>query len=223
MAKMEERESWESYERFIASGSLDRYTKLLARYELFKMVVDLPGDIVECGVLKGDGILFWARLIQIFNPLSRRRVIGFDTFEGYRESSENKQDREAVESFLKKTNYQGYSENQIMAKAESLNLGHRIQLIKGDANRSIRDYVQKNHGCRIALLNLDFDVYRPTLAALENLYPLVVPQGVIVFDEYGVHEWGESSAVDSYFGDRGGTFKSFPWSFSPTAYLVKGK
>jgi hypothetical protein len=81
---MSEKESWRTYDDFLMQGTLDRYTKLWARYELFQRVVDLPGDIVECGVLNGGGVLYWARLLQVFNPLSQRKVIGFDTFEASR-------------------------------------------------------------------------------------------------------------------------------------------
>jgi hypothetical protein len=50
----------------------------------------------------------------------------------------------------------------------------------------------------------------------------VVPGGVIAFDEYAVPEWGgESRAVDEFFRGKGCTMKSFPWSFSPTAYMIK--
>jgi hypothetical protein len=31
-------------------------SKLLARYEIFKMVLNLPGDIVDCGVYRGTSL-----------------------------------------------------------------------------------------------------------------------------------------------------------------------
>jgi hypothetical protein len=50
---MSEKESWRTYDDFLMQGTLDRYTKLWARYELFQRVVDLPGDIVECADAAG--------------------------------------------------------------------------------------------------------------------------------------------------------------------------
>jgi peroxiredoxin len=44
-----------------------------------------------------------------------------------------------------------------------------------------------------------------------------------VFDEYAVHRWGESKAVDEFFKDKNAALKSLPWTFSPTAYLKKEK
>ena len=76
-------------------------------------------------------------------------------------------------------------------------------------------------GFRIALLNMDLDLAEPTLAALEALWPRVVPGGVVVFDEYSVARWTESNAVDQFFEEKPVALKTLPWSRTPTAYLVK--
>ena len=218
---MPRQKSWDSYNDFLLHGTLDRFTKILARYELFKRIVDIPGDVVECGVFKGTGVLYWAKLIQIFNPLSIRQVVGFDTFEGFPEETTSEHDKKSGEEFIQESSYSGVSRDDIMAVAASLDLGHKIELMEGDATFTIEDYVRKNPGFRIALLNLDFDVYAPTAAALEWLYPLVVPGGVISFDEYASKGWGESDAVDEFFGDKNVVYHSIPWALSPTAYVVK--
>jgi len=218
---MGKKEIWDSYNELLMKGKLDRFTKMFARYELFKRVVDLPGHIIECGVLKGAGVLYWAKLIQIFNPLSIRKVIGFDTFRGYPETTKYDYDKKAGEKFLKDSEYDGVSPRQIMKIAESLGLDHRIELIKGDATKTIKKYVESNPGLRVSLLNLDFDIYDPTIEALNHLYPRVVPNGVIIFDEYASLKWGESDAVDDFFKDKEVVYTSFPWALSPTAFLVK--
>ena len=54
-----------------------------------------------------------------------------------------------------------------------------------------------NPGVRISLLHFDCDLYRPTITALQCLWDLVVPGGIVAFDEYGIAPWeGESLAVD---------------------------
>lgn len=58
--------------------------KILARCELFKMVMDVPGDIVECGVFKGSGLYTWAKLMRLFRPNNEGRIVGFDFFEADR-------------------------------------------------------------------------------------------------------------------------------------------
>ena len=213
--------SWESYNSFMLRGSAQRFTKVLARYELFKRIIDLPGDIIEGGVFKGAGVLYWAKLIQIFNPLSERRVIGFDTFEGYPEDTRYHYEKEAAEEFLSDSTDNIVTPQDILAVAASHGLEQRIELVKGDATHTIKKYVKDNPGLRVALLNNDLDGYYPTAAALEHIYPLLVPGGVIAFDEYGERFWGESQAVDEFFKDKSVVYHSFPWAFSPTAYVVK--
>jgi hypothetical protein len=213
--------TWDAYNDLLLRGPLDRFTKMWARYELFKQVIDLPGDIVEGGVFKGAGLLYWAKLIQVFNPLSRRRVVGFDTFSGYPESTRHEYDRIKGGEFLKASNYLGGSPEAIMATAREVGLESRVEIIKGDAGTTMEQYVDKNPGFRVALMNLDFDTYDPTIAALKHLYPLVVPNGVVVLDEYAAREWGESNAVDQYFRGKNLILRSFPWALSPGAYVVK--
>ena len=93
--------------------------------------------------------------------------------------------------------------------------------MKGDGTITIRDYVRSNPGFRIALLNLDFDVYEPTAAALEHLFPLIVPNGIVLCDEYAKRGWGESDAVDAFFRDKGVTYHSIPWALSPMAFVER--
>ncbi len=218
---MLKQQSWDSYNDFLLSGTLDRFSKLFARYELFKRVVDIPGDIVEGGVLKGTGVLFWAKLIQIFNPLSPRKVIGFDTFEGFPELTSSPNDRLSSTQFVAESNYQPVSPESILDIALSLGLAQRIELVRGDACVTVEQFVKERPGFRVALLNLDFDLYEPTAAALQHLFSRIVPKGIVVLDEYAAHKWGESDAVDEFIKDKGIVLNSFPWALSPTAYFQK--
>lgn len=218
---MDPQESWRSYDEFLRRAGDDRFTKLLARYELYKRVVEFPGDVVECGVFKGAGLLYLARLCRIFNPTMNRRIIGFDTFGGYPSGPEGAAETEAARRFSEAAGYDLPSMDALIATAEALGLSDRIELVPGEARSSVEAYVRDNPGFRIALLNLDFDTYEATLTALEHLYPLVVPGGVVIVDEYGERGWGESDAVDEYFRDVGVVLRSFAWANSPTAYLVK--
>src|SRR6202000_2196869 len=71
-------------------------SKLLARYELYKMISDLPGDIVECGVYRGASLFQWANFIELFAPHSQKTVIGFDTFKGFSRILSYDPDRQSV-------------------------------------------------------------------------------------------------------------------------------
>src|SRR3954470_20387514 len=71
----------EAFPRFASKRSLARF---LCRQELYRRVLDVNGAIVECGVFNGAGLFTWAQLANIFEPTNyNRKVIGFDTFEGF--------------------------------------------------------------------------------------------------------------------------------------------
>ena len=101
---------------------------------------------------------------------------------------------------------------------------NRIEFIKGDAVQTVPDFVKaKGNGLRVALLNLDVDLYKPTKAALEHFVPSMVRGGIIVLDEYAVDTFGgESKAVDEYFQQKFGKrppIQKFPWHSNPSAYI----
>ena len=156
-----EAKSWEAYNDLLLYGGVDRLNKILARYELFKMIVELPGDIVEGGVFKGTGLFYWAKLIEIFNPRTSRKVVGFDTFEGYPEQG-RKYELQAARQFEDTAGFQPVSAEELTRIAASQNLQGRIELVKGDVTSTVKEYVEANPGFRIALLNLDFDTYDAT-------------------------------------------------------------
>ncbi|HLE72869.1 MAG TPA: TylF/MycF/NovP-related O-methyltransferase [Anaerolineales bacterium] len=220
---MEEQQRWDLYNQFSLWGDVERYTKMLARYELFKLIADKPGDIVEGGVLKGAGLLYWAKLVEIFNPQSRRKVIGFDTFEGYPEDSGKGHDRKTAKNFkqIQIKNNRDVAMQTIMETAKQQGLEYRIELVKGKAEESIPAYIEANPGFRAALIDLDFVLYEPTLAALEYLYPCVVSGGVVALDEYAVAGAGETEAVDEFLAGKHVKLLAFPWAKSPTAYFMK--
>jgi hypothetical protein len=75
------------------------------------------------------------------------------------------------------------------------------------------------------LLHFDLDLYEPTKYALDRLWDLVLPGGVVVFDEYALPPWGgETTAWDEFAAERGLTgckIRKFPWSLTPNGFLIK--
>jgi len=74
-------EKIEAFQKYATHKSI---AKFLTKYEIFKMIEKVNGSIIECGVLHGTGLMTWAKLSTIFEPANHtRKVIGFDTFEGF--------------------------------------------------------------------------------------------------------------------------------------------
>ena len=64
--------------------------KLIAHYEIYKMIKNLPGNIIELGVFKGESLLRFAYLTEIFEPYDRSfKLVGFDTFTGFTKINKN--------------------------------------------------------------------------------------------------------------------------------------
>lgn len=205
------------YDEFLAQTDPGRLQKVLARYELFKLAMETPGDIVECGVFKGSGIYTWVKLMLLFKPRNEFRVVGFDFFGGDRSGDYAlPADRECVDFHAR-----DWSDPAQIRRTCAQWGFDRVELIPGNVIETTRTYVRENAGARISLLYLDVDNYEGSLAILENLFPMVVPGGVIAFDEYALRGFGESDAVDRFFGGRPARIRSFPWANTPSGYIVK--
>ena len=192
--------------------------QLLARNELFKTIVQVHGVIVECGVYLGGGVLTWAQLSAIHEPYNHiRRVIGFDTFEGFPALSH--EDGEVGLDYAKSgglaTQAQADVEEAIRLYDLNRPLGHipRVELVVGDGCKTIPKYLADNQHLVVALLYLDFDLYEPTKVALETFVPRMPKGGVIVFDELCQKQWpGEALAVDAIVGIRNLRIQRFPFT-----------
>ena len=71
--------------------------RLIYFQRMFERVKDVPGDIVECGVSVGHGILAFALLCELSG--SNRKIWAFDSFEGF--PPPTNQDRKTDRSFQK--------------------------------------------------------------------------------------------------------------------------
>ena len=172
-------------------------TTALTRIELFKMALETQGAIVECGVHKANSLMLYYHLSSIFEPYNfHRKIIGFDTFEGFRSLSKN-DNNDLSEKQFSDTNYDHIIEwIKLQDKNRTLNHIEKCELIKGDATVTIPKYVEENKHLIISLLYLDFDIYEPTNIALKYLLPLVPKGGVVGFDEVNCKEWiGETVAL----------------------------
>ncbi len=203
--------------------------RMLARYEAFKMVEQLPGSIVELGVFKGESLLFFAKLVELMNMHDRAcTVIGFDNFSGFPEldPKDGKEDLRIDKKVGGWSSENYYEDLQQLLKIFNHDrmAGHkqRIELIEGEITQTVPAYIQENPGLKIKLLHLDCDLYKPTLTGLKYLYDKVVKGGVILLDEYGLSEFpGETAAVDEFFAENMPVIRKFPYYTTPGGYIIK--
>lgn len=203
--------------------------KTLALYEAFKMVADLPGSIVELGVYKGESLLLFGKLLEIFNPNDRScAVIGFDNFAGF--APLHDKDGGADPSVGRVAG--GWSpaahRDELLGLINAFDhdrmVGQkpRIRLVEGDIRETAPKFAADNPGLRIRLLNLDCDMYEPTLAGLRAFYDRLVPGGIVLLDEFAFEAFpGESRAVEEFFGGQMPAIRKFPMHSNPGGYFVK--
>ncbi len=223
---LDARDLMENFMLFLRRVNL---AKFMAHIELFRQIVDLPGCVVECGVFKGMSLLTWTKLIEVYCPGDTlKRVVGFDTFEGF----VNLAEQDGAENVRRGKlpggwNAAGFLPTleravEITQQDSMIPRFRRVELVKGNVSETVPAYVERNPGLRIALLHLDLDLYEPTLVALTHLYPLVVAGGVVLLDEYGMDDFpGESAAFDEYFADRRPRLVKFPYISTPGGYFIK--
>ncbi|NOT84747.1 MAG: class I SAM-dependent methyltransferase [Methylococcaceae bacterium] len=192
----------DNFELYVRRQSLTRF---LARYELFKQTLDVKGSIIECGVHHGGGLMAWAKMSAGLEPMAiHRKVYGFDTFEGF--PSVDKSDFTDIQEnnhlvtggfSAGKSSFE-YINDAITEFDDNrfLNQFNKVELIKGDATKTIPEFMEKNQHLIISLLFLDFDLYEPTKAALEYFLTRVPKGGIIAFDEINNASWpGETKAL----------------------------
>lgn len=191
-------EKLDNFAKFTPRQTLARF---LYRSEVFQRIEKVQGSIVELGVLWGGGIMSWAQLSAIYEPLNyQRKIIGFDSFAGFSELAD--EDKSGTSQHLKEGGLavDSYDDLQqaITLYDQNRFLGHipKVELVPGDIMETLPQYLQENPHTVVSLLNLDVDVYEPTKCALELLAPRMPKGAVIMFDELNTKQWpGETVAL----------------------------
>lgn len=215
----------DKFNNFTKYTTRQALTKFLCKNEIFKKIIKVEGSIIECGVLFGGGLMTWAQLSSIYEPTNHsRKIIGFDSFKGFAKLSEKDRKSKSVHAKKGGLRVDSYKDLQEAIKLFDQNrfIGHipKIILVKGDANKTILQYLNENPHTVVSLLYLDFDVYQPTKKALEKFLPLMPKGAVIAFDELNNPHWpGETQALLDTAGIRHYKIQRFSFS-SYISYVV---
>jgi hypothetical protein len=193
----------QNFAKYVPRQVLARF---VSKYELFKLIVNVQGSIIEGGVLRGGGLMTWAQLSAILEPVNyQRQIIGFDTFSGFTDLSE--EDKKGTSEFSKKGELAVDSFADLKACIDLYDanrfIGHieKVRLVKGDVKTTIPAYLEDNPHTVVSLLYLDFDVFEPTKIAIENFLPRMPKGAVLAFDELNIDSWpGEALAVMNTVG-----------------------
>lgn len=170
---------------FLNSKTLAR---ILFMDHLYKQVIEVMGVVMEFGTHWGSNLAQFSALRGIYEPFNRhRKIIGFDTFQGFLdiESKDGESELMQVGHLKLPIGYENYLE-EVMSFHEAENpLSHikKFELCKGDATIELPSYLKRHPETIISLAYFDLDLYRPTKECLEIISSRLVKGSVVAFDE----------------------------------------
>lgn len=180
--------------------------KILYLNELYQAIRNLPGVVIEFGVWWGANLALFESFRSVYEPYNwTRKVVGFDTFQGYPSISEKDgaSDYAAVGGYTVSKGYEDYLQKLLSAHEADNVMAHikKHELVKGDVVETISKYLVDNPQTVIALAYFDLALYEPTKKCLEAIRPYLVRGSVLAMDELNSAEFpGETIAVREVLG-----------------------
>ena len=164
----------------------------------------IPGDVIEIGCYEGNTAILLAKVLKDFS--SKKKLVLYDSFHGLQKFSS--QDSPL---FLK--------EGGCCSTIDTLDKSFdRFQqkydrLVPGNILMTLPRCLPKN----ISFAHIDVDLYRPTLHALQSIFPRMEKGGIIILDDYGdPFIPGVKKAVSQFFKNKKPPMKvlyagEYPW------------
>ena len=198
----------EDFPRFSGHMSIGRYLTL---YELYKKTMGISGHICEVGTFKGSSLLWFTKLLQIYEPESLTQVHGFDWFEGTGEDS--------VELKIEKGSYKA-SYEEVLALIKLQNLQNNCFAHKLNVVTELEKFFKDNPHLYFKVIFLDAGFYDVVKKSIEVLWPRLNKGGILILDQFS-HELspGEALAVKEMLPNE--KIQTIPNSWMPNAYIVK--
>lgn len=195
--------------------------------ELYKKIKHLPGSIVEFGSWYGTNLALFESLRAIYDPYNyTRKVIGFDTYDGYQGLSSNDGSSDLVKpnQYSVPDDYIDYLKKILKFHQNENTMAHKnkFELIKGDATKTVHEYLESNPHTMISLAYFDMQLYEPTKACLEAIRPYLVKGALVAMDEINNDEFpGETEAFREVFGLN--NFHIYKSTYLPDrSYMIYG-
>jgi len=198
-------EIYESTRRYTMTSREQMYSL----YKAAEYIIEnsIPGDFVECGIWRGGSAMIMAYTLKALGDTGRKIYL-YDTFQGMPEPSplDTRLNKKELKAYLLwraniRKNHNRLCYAPLREVKENLQLtGYPMEnfvFVKG----LIEETIPSNTPDKIALLRLDTDWYSSTRHELEELYPLLVRDGILIIDDYGIWS-GSKKATDEYFKDK---------------------
>lgn len=165
----------EIYSKMRSIDESDDNVKWLKHYARFIGEQNIPGNVAECGVNRGD----FAYYINTY--FSDRTLYLFDTFEGFDERDLEKERSLGNSMFLNSgfNSSECFSENDIEIVRRKMPHLDRCVFKKGYFPETAKGLDDS-----FVFVRLDMDLYQPMYEGLKFFYPKMMRGGVILLHDY---------------------------------------
>lgn len=185
-------------------GSL--LARILAIGHIYQQIIDIPGTVFDVGTWRGQTAVLCENFRAIYEPLNfTRRVVCFDTFEGYAGFSDHDRATELHQEGTYSVGGMAYADYlaQLLEVHERANaMGHnhgKHRVIAGDCRRTIPAFFEEQPNEILSLAFFDVNAVAPTRDALKEVWERLVPGGIVAFWQLtraGMRAEGQVYATD---------------------------
>lgn len=182
--------------------------KLLFLDELYRQILPLPGVVMVFGTWWGQDVAVLHNLRAVYEPYNMlRKVIGFDTFQGYPGLSDQDRPSNTIKqgAYHVGDNYLDYFKALMDYHTRENAMGHiqKYELVAGDVTQTLEAYLKEHPETLVSMAYLDLALYEPTKCVLELLTPRMVKGAILAMDELNSSEYpGETQAFREVIGLR---------------------
>ncbi len=208
-------------------GSL--LARFLAINEIYQKIVEIPGAIFDIGCWRGQTSILCENYRAIYEPFNKeRRIVAFDTFEGYAGVGESDKPTENYDEGTYSTGieYADYLKNLLATHEGNNILAHvenKHRVVVGDATKTVPNYLEEYPETLLALVFLDLGLHQPTKSVLDALLKKNRIQAGTLFAFYHLTRDsvlpGDSIAFQESFKDK--KYKIRRSSFYPSLSIVE--
>ena len=148
------------------TASPDRIAKLLVHYECMKRIQNIPGEIIECGVFKGESLVRFAHFRNLLGSNDSCKIIGFDNFDNVYPDTKYEEDQPQREHWMRTAGSESITTEQLSCVFDSKGFNN-YEFIAGDIVKTVPEFVSNNKGLNVALLNINCTHLCPILRSYQ--------------------------------------------------------
>ncbi|MDP2712948.1 MAG: TylF/MycF/NovP-related O-methyltransferase [Solirubrobacteraceae bacterium] len=195
--------------------------------DLYRQIVDVPGVVLELGVRWGRDLVLLQALRGILEPYNySRRVVGFDTFEGFPsvDARDGTSEHATVGAYDVTDGYEDYLAAVLDYHEGESPLAHirKHELVKGDVTRTLDGYLADHPETIVAFAYFDLDLFEPTRHCLAALRGRLTRGSIVAFDELCCPDFpGETAAVAEVVGLDSVRLRRSPMVPFPSYFVVE--